>query len=162
MAIRTWAPRGQTPVVRVPLTRDHLIADQRHHARWASVPARTPSLLHGLRGGRRDSRVLMRTIAGPILLIWDGTVRRFVADKAERAERPRTSETTAMRSRTAMALTHPSQVKAVLDASMPPLLLKSCGTELCSPSPQVSMAARITPMEMVAGMESSKAKRKSS
>ncbi|MFL5624052.1 MAG: hypothetical protein ACJ788_00460 [Ktedonobacteraceae bacterium] len=26
MAVRTWAPRGQTPVLRVPLTRDHLSA----------------------------------------------------------------------------------------------------------------------------------------
>lgn len=26
MAVRTWAPRGQAPVLRVPLTRDHLIA----------------------------------------------------------------------------------------------------------------------------------------
>ncbi len=26
MAVRTWSPRGQTPVLRVPLTRDHLSA----------------------------------------------------------------------------------------------------------------------------------------
>jgi hypothetical protein len=26
MAVRTWAPRGQTPVLRVKLTRDHLSA----------------------------------------------------------------------------------------------------------------------------------------
>ena len=26
MAVRTWAPRGQTPVLRLPLTRDHLSA----------------------------------------------------------------------------------------------------------------------------------------
>jgi hypothetical protein len=26
MAVRTWAPRGHTPILRVPLTHDHLAA----------------------------------------------------------------------------------------------------------------------------------------
>jgi len=26
LAVRTWAPRGQTPILRVPLTHDHLSA----------------------------------------------------------------------------------------------------------------------------------------
>jgi hypothetical protein len=73
MAVRTWAPRGQTPVLRVPLTHDHLIFDQRHHARWATVPASASDFLHCCRGGRRASRVLLRKIKGPILLIWDGS-----------------------------------------------------------------------------------------
>jgi winged helix-turn-helix protein len=42
---RTWAPQGQTPVLRVPLTHDHLSARRRHHARWTTVPASTRSLL---------------------------------------------------------------------------------------------------------------------
>jgi hypothetical protein len=40
MAVRTWAPRGQTPILRVKLTRD-----QRHHAGWATVHASAPRLL---------------------------------------------------------------------------------------------------------------------
>jgi hypothetical protein len=31
MAERTWAPRGQTPILRVNLTRDHLIFHQWDH-----------------------------------------------------------------------------------------------------------------------------------
>ena len=73
MAVRTWAPRGQTPVLRVPLTRDHLIFDQWHHARWATVPASAPSFLRCASSGRRASRVLLRKISGKILLIWDGS-----------------------------------------------------------------------------------------
>ncbi len=45
MAVRTWAPRGQTPVLRVPLTRDHLIADQWHHSRWTTLHARSVASL---------------------------------------------------------------------------------------------------------------------
>ncbi len=45
MAVRTWAPRGQTPILRVKLTRDHLIFDQRYHARWATVHASAPRLV---------------------------------------------------------------------------------------------------------------------
>ena len=45
MAVRTWAPRGQTPVLRVKLTRDHLIFHQRHYSGWATVHASAPRLL---------------------------------------------------------------------------------------------------------------------
>src|SRR2546427_7465887 len=58
MAVRTWAPRGQTPVLRVPLTRDHLIFHQWHYDGWATVPASAPSLLHGCRGGRLPARAV--------------------------------------------------------------------------------------------------------
>src|SRR6266567_362746 len=51
MAVRTWAPRGKTPVLRVPLTRDHLIFHQRHYPRWAAVPASASSLLRCRRSG---------------------------------------------------------------------------------------------------------------
>jgi hypothetical protein len=41
-AVRTWAPRGQTPILRVPLTRDHLAAisalNQRPHAGGTPLP----------------------------------------------------------------------------------------------------------------------------
>ena len=45
LAVRTWAPRGQTPILRVKLTRDHLIFDQWHYPGWATVHASTSRLL---------------------------------------------------------------------------------------------------------------------
>ncbi len=48
-----------------------------------------------------------------------------VLRRAERAERPRTSETAAITVIMAIAKTIPSHVPAVLDANIPPLLLKS-------------------------------------
>jgi hypothetical protein len=72
MAVRTWAPRGQTPIVRVTLTRDHLsaisgiIVDGRlfMHVRKASSDAQAVSGF---------LRVLLRTITGTIVIIWDGS-----------------------------------------------------------------------------------------
>jgi hypothetical protein len=58
MAVRTWAPRGQTPVLRVPLTRDHLIFHQWHHPRWATVPTSAPGFLRCGSGGRLSARAL--------------------------------------------------------------------------------------------------------
>ena len=72
MAVRTWAPRGQTPVLRVPLTRDHLSA----------ISGITPDgrLFLQVRSGSYDAakvvgflRVLLRKISGKLLLIWDGS-----------------------------------------------------------------------------------------
>ncbi len=72
MAVRTWAPRGQTPVLRGPLTRDHLSA--------ISAVTRAGRLLLQVRPNSSDAaavvgflRVLLRKITGPILLIWDGS-----------------------------------------------------------------------------------------
>jgi len=71
MAVRTWAPRGQTPVLRVNLTRDHLSA----------ISGITPQgrLFMQVRPASYDSagvvsflRMLMRKISGPIVVIWDG------------------------------------------------------------------------------------------
>ncbi len=71
-AVRTYAPRGETPVLRVPLTRDHLSA----------ISAITP---HGqillqvheqaLRGADvvRFLQHLLRHISGKLLVIWDGS-----------------------------------------------------------------------------------------
>jgi transposase len=70
--VRTWAPRGRTPVLRVKLTRDHL----------AAISGIT---LHGrlFLQVRQDSddgaavvgflRVLLRKIPGKVLVIWDGS-----------------------------------------------------------------------------------------
>jgi hypothetical protein len=72
MAVRTWAPHGQTPVLRVPLTRDHLSAmsgitfDGRlfMQVRPASYDAAAVV---------RFLRVLLRKITGKLVVIWDGS-----------------------------------------------------------------------------------------
>src|SRR6266568_5432180 len=76
MAVRTWAPRGQTPILRVKLTYDHLSA----------ISGITPDghLFMQVRPASFDTaavvgflRVLMRKISGPIVVIWDGaTIHR--------------------------------------------------------------------------------------
>ena len=72
MAVRTWAPRGQTPVLRVKLTRDHLSA--------ISGITLDGRLFMQVRRASYDAvavvaflRVLLRKIRGNILLIWDGS-----------------------------------------------------------------------------------------
>jgi transposase len=69
--VRTYAPRGQTPVLRVRLTRDHL----------SVIGAVTPDgrlLLHtrryALRGPDvvRFLRHLLRHLPGKLLVLWDG------------------------------------------------------------------------------------------
>lgn len=82
MAVRTWAPRGQTPVLRVPLTRDHL----------AAISAITPEgrLVmqmqdHAYCGEDivRFLRLLLRKFPGKLLVIWDGSpIHRGQAVKA--------------------------------------------------------------------------------
>lgn len=71
MAVRTYAPRGQTPVLRVKLTRDHLSAigaitpdgrlfmQRQDHAYTAEDVV-------------RFLRLLLRRIEGSLLVIWDG------------------------------------------------------------------------------------------
>ncbi len=69
--VRTYAPRGQTPILRVPLTRDHLSA-------IGALTADGRVLMHvqseAFRGPRvvRFLRHLLRHIAGKLLVIWDG------------------------------------------------------------------------------------------
>jgi len=71
MAVRTWAPRGQTPLLQVKLTYDHLSA----------ISGITPDgrLFMQVRPSSYDAaavvgflRVLLRKTSGPIVLIWDG------------------------------------------------------------------------------------------
>ena len=72
LAVRTWAPRGQTPILRVKLTRDHL---------WAiSGITLNGRLFLQLQEGAYDSagvvgflRVLLRKVPGKLLVIWDGS-----------------------------------------------------------------------------------------
>ena len=72
LALRTWAPRGQTPLLRVKLTRDHLSAIS-----GSPVEGR---LFLQVRADTYDSaavvgflRVLLRKIPGKVLVSWDGS-----------------------------------------------------------------------------------------
>ncbi len=72
LAVRTWAPRGQTPVLRVKLTHDHLSA--------ISGITLDGRLFLQVRPDSYDRdavvdflRVLLRKLHGKILIIWDGS-----------------------------------------------------------------------------------------
>ncbi len=84
--VRTYAPRGQTPVLRVPLTHNHLSA-------ISALTANGRVLMHvqdaTFRGPQvvRFLRHLLRHIPGKLLVIWDGApihrstvVKAFLAD----------------------------------------------------------------------------------
>jgi transposase len=69
--VRTYAPRGQTPILTVPLPRDHLsvIGGLTEHGQ----------LLQQVRTSAFDGaavvdflRHLLRHVAGPLLVLWDG------------------------------------------------------------------------------------------
>ena len=71
MAVRTYAPMGQTPILKVPLTRDHL----------SVIGAITPEGKlcmqmqdHSYKGPDvvRFLQILLREIPGNLLVIWDG------------------------------------------------------------------------------------------
>jgi transposase len=72
MAVRTWAPRGQTPILRVPVTRDHLSAisgitlDGRLFLQVRTASYDTAAVVGFL-------RVLLRKRSGQIVVIWDGS-----------------------------------------------------------------------------------------
>jgi transposase len=72
MAVRTWAPCGQTPVLRVPLTRDHLAAmsgitlDGRLFLQVRSASYDATAVVRFL-------RVLLRKLSGKLVVIWDGS-----------------------------------------------------------------------------------------
>ncbi len=68
---RTYAPRGRTPVLRAPLTRDHLAAisaitpDGRLFTHIQREAFRGPAIVGFLRH-------LLRQVRGKLLVIWDG------------------------------------------------------------------------------------------
>ena len=72
LAVRTWAPRGKTPVLRVKLTRDHLSVisgitlDGRLFLQMQEQAYTAETVVGFL-------RVLLRKIRGKILVIWDGS-----------------------------------------------------------------------------------------
>jgi hypothetical protein len=71
LAVRTWAPCGQTPRLRVALPHDHLAAisgstpDGRLFMQTQAHAYRSPDVVRFLRR-------LVRQIRGKLLLIWDG------------------------------------------------------------------------------------------
>ncbi len=71
MAVRTSAPVGQTPILKVPLTRDHLWAiggltiDGRLIMHVQEQPFKGPDVVRFL-------QLLLRKIPGKLLVIWDG------------------------------------------------------------------------------------------
>lgn len=70
--VRTYAPRGQTPILHVPLTRDHLsaisalTADGRLLTQVAQRAFRSQQVVRFLKH-------LLRHIPGKLLVIWDGS-----------------------------------------------------------------------------------------
>jgi transposase len=72
MGVASWAAIGHTPVLRVPLTRDHLSAisgvtqDGRLFLQVRQMAYDADAVVAFL-------RVLLRKIAGKILIIWDGS-----------------------------------------------------------------------------------------
>ncbi len=70
--MRTYAPRGQTPILRVPLTRDHLSA-------ISALTATGRLLIRVQRKAYRSHAVvrflkhLMQHVTGKLLVIWDGS-----------------------------------------------------------------------------------------
>jgi len=72
LAVRTWGPRGETPILRVPFTHDHLSAisaitlDGRFFLQLREDSYNGEAVVGFL-------RVLLRKIVGKILLIWDGS-----------------------------------------------------------------------------------------
>jgi transposase len=69
--VRTYAPRGQTPVLRVPLTRDHLSAIS---ALTADGRLLYQVQTHAFAGPDivRFLKHLRRHIPGKLLILWDG------------------------------------------------------------------------------------------
>jgi transposase len=72
MAVRTWAPRGQTPILCVPLTHDHLSAisgitfDGRLFLQVRPASYDAAAVVGFL-------RVLLRKMSGNLVVIWDGS-----------------------------------------------------------------------------------------
>lgn len=86
--VRTYAPRGQTPVLRVPLTRDHLSAISGITPKGKLLQMVQEEAFHG-EDVVRFLRHLLRHLPGTLLVIWDGSpihrnqaVKQFLAEDA--------------------------------------------------------------------------------
>jgi transposase len=69
--VRTWAPRGRTPILRVPLTRDHLSAIS-GLTLGGRLFLQVQEDAYDAGGVVGFLRVLLRKIPGKLLIIWDG------------------------------------------------------------------------------------------
>lgn len=84
--VRTYAPRGQTPVLHMPLTRDHLSVISGitgEGTLWSSIQERAFNGADAV----RFLRQLWRYVGGPLLAVWDGlpahheqAVQRFLVE----------------------------------------------------------------------------------
>ena len=71
MAVRSYAPRGQTPILRVKLTRDHLSAIGGITAQ-GRLFMQMQEQAYTAEDVVRFLRLLLRKISGKLLVIWDG------------------------------------------------------------------------------------------
>jgi transposase len=71
LAVRTWAPCGQTPSLRVPLTHDHLAAISGFTANGRLFMQTQDQAYHSP-AVVRFLRLLLRKVRGKLLVIWDG------------------------------------------------------------------------------------------
>src|SRR5581483_10289975 len=85
MAVRTYAPRGQTPVLRVRLTRDHLSAIGGITLKGQLFMQMQESA-YNAEDVVQFLHMLLRKIPGKLLIIWDGSpihraevVKQFLA-----------------------------------------------------------------------------------
>jgi transposase len=72
LAVRTWAPRRRTPILRVKLTHDHLAAISGITLDGRLV-MQVQETAFDAQGGVRFLRVLLRKLPGKLLVIWDGS-----------------------------------------------------------------------------------------
>jgi transposase len=87
MVVRTYAPRGQTPVLRVKLTRDHLSAIGGITEK-GRIFMQMQERAYQAEDVVRFLRLLLRKVSGKLLVIWDGSpIHRAKAIKAFLARR---------------------------------------------------------------------------
>jgi len=86
--VRTYAPRGQTPILHAPLTRDHLSAISGITAQGRLLMMVQEQAFDGV-AVVRFLKHLLHCIAGKVLIIWDGApihrdraVKGFLATEA--------------------------------------------------------------------------------
>ena len=72
LAVRTWAPRGATPILRVPLTRDHLSAISAITLEGRLFLQVRKDNYDGESGRRVPARVAAQD-RGKLVVIWDGS-----------------------------------------------------------------------------------------
>jgi hypothetical protein len=87
MAVRTYAPRGQTPVLHVKVTRDHLCAIG-GITQKGRIFMQLQEQAYCAEDVVRFLRLLLRKVSGNLLVIWDGSpihrselIKKFLASR---------------------------------------------------------------------------------